>query len=92
MPNPSLPEIKFLGPRDFEEMDIPPVLYKYRNWDDRYHRRIVKERENYFARPDCFKDPLYCHIPLRYDLITNEDILNKYRNDLGNKIQHGMTK
>lgn len=82
MSSTTLPEVKFLGPKDFEEMGLPTVLYKYRRWDNTYHRRIIKEREVYFARPDSFDDPLDCHIPLRYDLLTDDDIMKSYRKDI----------
>ena len=77
-----LPEIKFLGSKDFEEMDIPPIIYKYRDWENKSHRQILKKREIYFAQPNSFEDPLDCHIPRRFDLLTDDDILDKYRRDL----------
>ena len=82
MPTQELPEIKFLGPHDFEEMDNPSVLYKYRDWKEKNHRRILREREVYFSRPDSFKDPQDCNIPRRFDLLTDEDIRIKYYEDL----------
>jgi hypothetical protein len=77
-----LPEVKFLGPQSFEEMDIPEILYKYRDWGNPLHRRILREREVYFASPGSFIDHYDCHIPRRFDLLTDEQILNKYRTDL----------
>lgn len=78
----NLPEAKFLGPQPFQEMDIPKVLYKYRDWENPLHRRILKDREVYLASPDCFIDRYDCHIPRRFDLLTDDQILNKYRTDL----------
>lgn len=77
-----LPEAKFLGPQSFEEMDIPSILYKYRDWENPLHRRILREREIYFASPGSFIDPYDCLIPRRFDLLTDEQILKKYRVDL----------
>lgn len=77
-----LPEAKFLGPQSFEEMDVPKILYKYRNWENPLHRRILREREIYFASPSSFIDQYDCHIPRRFDLLTDKQILDKYRTDL----------
>jgi len=82
MPTSELPEIKFLGSKDFEEMNVPLILYKYRDWENLNHRQILKKREIYFAPPNSFEDPLDCHISRRFDLLTDDDILNKYRVDL----------
>lgn len=79
---PPLPEAKYLGPKSFEEMDLPKTLYKYRDWDNPLHRRILREREIYFASPNSFVDPYDCHIPRRFDLLTDHQILEKYRIDL----------
>lgn len=78
----NLPEVKYLGPQSFQKMDIPKVLYKYRDWESPLHRRILKEREVYFASPDSFIDQYDCHIPRRFDLLTDDQILTKYRTDL----------
>ncbi len=77
-----LPEVKFLGPQSFEEMDIPKILYKYRDWENPFHRKILREREIYFAPPNSYVDPYDCHIPRRFDLLTDKQILDKYRTDL----------
>lgn len=82
MCNTPLPEVKFLGPQSFEDMDIPEILYKYRDWENPLHRKILREREIYFASPGSFIDTYDCHIPRRYDLLTDDQILNKYRKDL----------
>lgn len=51
------------------EVDIrshqPSVLYKYRNWEDDYHRRILTHNELYFASPDQFNDPFDSKIHVR---------------------------
>ena len=77
-----LPKITELGPKSFDELDLPPTLYKYRTWEQPFHQRILRNKEVYFARPDSFKDKLDCKIPLRYDLLTDNYIRARYRNDL----------
>ncbi|MBW8326669.1 MAG: DUF2971 domain-containing protein [Prolixibacteraceae bacterium] len=58
--------------------DILPVfLYKYRSWEDNYHRRIITHQEIYFAQPSSFNDPFDGNIPIRWDLLTYEDCFQK---------------
>ena len=39
---------------------------------------ILTERQVWFAQPSSFTDPFDCKNPLRYDLLTEKDIYNKY--------------
>jgi thiamine kinase-like enzyme len=68
----------YMGERSFEEMDLPPILYKYRDWNDPNHKRIITNREIYFSPPNSFEDEFDCKIPIRYDLLTPDDIFEKY--------------
>lgn len=56
---------------------LPQVLYKYRNWADDYHQRIITHQEIYLAHPSSFNDPFDGNIPIRWDLLTYEDCLKK---------------
>jgi hypothetical protein len=85
---------KILGQKSFEEMDLPNILYKYRDWNIPNHRRILSENEVYLSSPGDFEDEFDCKIPIRYDLLTNKDIFEKYlnlskkENPLFNRQQH----
>lgn len=71
-----LGEIKQLS---FEEMsDLPDTLYKYRVWDDQYQKTILTERIVFMAAPTSFEDKKDCKLLKRYDLMTEEDIYQKY--------------
>lgn len=63
---------------DFNKIKVPEILFKYRDWKDEWHKKILTEGEVYLARPDSFKDELDCHIPRRYDLLTTRSIYNTY--------------
>lgn len=65
----------------FDAIRFPKVLYKYRNWEKENNRTILTKREVYFASPSSFDDPYDCKIPIRWDLLTYEDICNKYFED-----------
>ena len=51
----------------------PKILYKYANWDDKYHKKIILDNEIYFASAMLFNDPFDSDVPFRYDLRSDED-------------------
>lgn len=61
---------------------VPPILYKYRSWNDVYEKRIITEDELYFSSPkgDKFKDDLECNLPIHFDLVTDEYLKKSIRN------------
>ena len=56
----------------------PSMLYKYRNWTDEKHRRILTHDEIFFASPKSFNDPFDCRIKIRYDLMPEDEILRHH--------------
>jgi len=52
----------------------PPILYKYRCWTDEKHKRLLTCNEIFFSSPSRFNDPFDCRIPIRYDLMSNQQI------------------
>ena len=63
----------------YDEIDFfPPTIYKYRSWTDNFHREIISEQVVFMARPTSFEDPFDCKLQKRYDLLTDDDIYNKY--------------
>jgi len=52
-----------------EERPYKDILYKYRSWDETtgYQKKILTERQLYFAAPSQFNDPFDCALPFRYD-------------------------
>jgi hypothetical protein len=62
----------------FEDADNPETIYKYRSWENAYHKTILTDQIVYFARPTSFDDPLDCKIQKRYDLMTQDDIFEMY--------------
>lgn len=63
---------------EYHGVTAPVVLYKYRNWENRFHRSIITEREVFLAAPLTFEDPLDCRNSIRYDVLTDEQIIEKY--------------
>lgn len=49
------------------EASLPPVLYKYRRWDDEFHRKGLIDAEIYFAHPKNLNDKFDIRIPVTRD-------------------------
>jgi Protein of unknown function (DUF2971) len=52
--------------REFFET-MPKTLYKYRNWKNENHKKILTEFELFFPNPSRFNDPYDCGLPFRQD-------------------------
>lgn len=65
--------IKKLG--DFE---IPPTLYKFREWSNKFHKELVSKQVAFFASPGSFNDPFDCKIPIRYDIEPEKQLEDIY--------------
>lgn len=46
---------------------IPEILFKYRDWANEYHRKIIHNNELYFPSMSQFNDPYEGKVPYRYD-------------------------
>lgn len=63
-----------------EHLDgMPKILYKYRTWDDSYHKRMLTESEVFLASPANLNDPFDASLPFRYSQaeMTPENIFKK---------------
>lgn len=45
---------------------MPKVVYKYRVWDDVFHKRILENNEVYYSAPSDFEDKFDCNPPIKY--------------------------
>ena len=70
-------KVKFIATEDIE---APSVLYKYRNWSDPLHRTILSLQIVYMAAPSTFEDEKEFKNFKQYDLMTDEEIYQKYLN------------
>jgi hypothetical protein len=55
----------------------PDTLYKYRDWRNNNHRKLIFKQEIYFPKPSEFNDPFDGNIPVRWDLLTYEECFEK---------------
>lgn len=63
---------------DLDNIEYPKTLYKYRGWTSTTHKRILTHQEVFFAPPSSFEDPLDCKFPIRWDLLTDRQIFQRY--------------
>ena len=66
-----------------EKFTCPPVLYKYRCWDNQLHKKILIENRIYLAAPKDFEDIHDCNVPEKFPLKDElySLFLNKAKND-----------
>jgi uncharacterized short protein YbdD (DUF466 family) len=75
-------ELTYIREMSFENNpDVPEVIYKYRVWDDKDQKTILSERTVYMASPTSFQDKKDCKLLKRIDLMTEQDIYDKYLED-----------
>lgn len=55
-------------------MSYPKIVYKYRDWNNSNHKKILLGQEMYFTSPKDFNDPFDCRITDDLSLITTEEI------------------
>jgi len=61
--------------------NLPEIVYKYRTWEDKFHKRILTNNELYMASPKLFNDPFDCRIPPDF-IHLSENEANQYMTDL----------
>jgi hypothetical protein len=59
--------------------EFPKVVYKYRDWNNPNHRKILTESKIYYAKPSSFNEPTECHLERDYNSVTETDILDYCR-------------
>ena len=63
--------------RELENVEKPEMVYKYRSWNkgDIHSDNVLLKNQLFLAEPESFKDKFDCKIPVRYDLLTHEELL-----------------
>ena len=54
-------QLHIIGLSDIKRMNLPPVLYKYREFENPFHRKILTDNCVFFAAPNTFPDKKDCH-------------------------------
>ncbi|MDM1041313.1 DUF2971 domain-containing protein [Empedobacter falsenii] len=61
--------------------DYPEIIYKYRNWQNIYHRKILTDGEIYLAAPNSFNDPFDFGITKNFLTLDTKEKIEKYVDD-----------
>lgn len=54
--------------------NVPPVLYKFRNWNDANHREIIYHQRIYIPRPKELNDPFDSNVQLDFLSLSSEEL------------------
>lgn len=57
---------------DMGYVEMPEIVYKYRDWNNPVHKRVLTHREFYFASPNECQEQYECNLPVDYDQITSD--------------------
>lgn len=63
---------------------IPEIIYKYRDWNNQFHKRILLHNEIYLTSPSEFNDPFDCKIPRNFLSLKSSEI-EEFQNKLAQK-------
>lgn len=50
-----------------DNVEFPKILYKYREWTDCFHRKMITDFELFYSSPKSFNDPFDFQIRYQYD-------------------------
>jgi hypothetical protein len=54
--------------------ELPTILYKYRDESNlQFQHKIISHQEIYLSKPSQYNDPFDCKIPVRWDLLTEQE-------------------
>ena len=74
------------------DWEVPRVLYKYRDWENKYHKEVLDNNVLFLSSPRGFEDELDCNLPQRqYSTIDLYDYFLSYskeKNKLFCELEH----
>ena len=60
---------------NWDSKEIPETIYKYRDWKNEYHKKILTNQEIFFSSPRLFNDPFDCRIQIAYHKLKEDEKL-----------------
>jgi len=63
---------------NFENLKFPDIVYKYRSATEPLHWDVLTKRILFLSAPKMFEDTKDCRNPDRYDLLSDDEIYQKY--------------
>ena len=68
-----------------EELEYPEKIFKYRDWTNSFHQKILTENEVFMSSPKLFNDPFDCRITTNFSLLDTSEKKKAYVDYLFNK-------
>lgn len=65
--------------------NYPPIIYKYRNWNNEFHKKILTDGEVYLSSPQHFNDPFDFGIVQNFLTLDTPEKIERY-------VDEGMVK
>lgn len=66
----------FVEETTFDKVYLPERVYKYRNWTNEEHKRLLTENEIYFSAPLNIDEQHECNLETDYDSVTSQMIFD----------------
>ena len=70
----------------------PKTVYKYRDWSNKNHKKVLLDNEIFMASPKDFNDPFDCRIIVNYHLLNTPEKLEEYIDKLFVKLNDVLLK
>jgi hypothetical protein len=71
---------------------LPSIIYKYRDWLNPYHKRIISHREIFLASPKDLNDPFDCRVTPNFGLLDSDEKIWDYIKVLGERNRDRLAK
>lgn len=72
---------------NIEQRGYPETIYKYRDWNDKFHKRILTHNEVFMSSPKAFNDPFDSRVVVNYTLLDNSQKIDAFlKRLLGSRI------
>jgi hypothetical protein len=68
-----------------EKKKLPEIVYKYRQWSNDYHKRLLTQQEAYLSSPKDLNDPFDCRVTANFGLLDTDDKIMDYVKVIGER-------
>jgi hypothetical protein len=71
---------------------LPAIIYKYRDWNNANHRRILSHGELYLSSPKGLNDPFDCRVTPNFGVLDSDEKIWEYLEILGDRHRERLAK
>lgn len=70
---------------------FPEIIYKYRNWTDENHKKVITQNQLYFSPIKLFNDPFDSRIPTDFGMLDTDERKMKYAKEIVERNKASLT-